>query len=346
MYIDDLGLSIGSKLFEHYELLQPQIEQLYNIKQRYSEIFDTQGVWANMMENWSSVFGLSNLGMSENYSHLISEMRKITTPEVMGISSAINEFADLTASLRESISYSGLSRAVESFQSSITGNMDLETLENTVVGLSKIFDDDIRIKLEDSIHLFSSRSDENMDIMDDFLESIDEEEYEGFSLDEQGSLVCDGSIITIEEIRQIILDCLNNTIDWIKNSKIEFEMKHKIVCFVIRAYLEICVVLGMAPAQPVISIGEKAISMENSFDNKYFVSEEDVKVYSTPTSKSKVIYHVSYGKTVISESDINGWIKVSITAGDEVYHGWIAKCNLISYDKAKFHSDELEHEIE
>ena len=86
--------------------------------------------------------------------------------------------------------------------------------------------------------------------------------------------------------------------------------------------------------------------MANNYEDKYFVSEENVRVYSTPTSKSKVVYRVSYGKTVIAESDISGWIKVSITAGDKVYHGWIAKRNLVSYDKAKFYSEELEHELE
>lgn len=346
MNIDDLGLSIGSKLYEQYELLQPQIEQFNNIKQHYSDIFGTRGVWADMMENWSSAFGLSNLGMSDNYSQLISKMQKISTPEVMGIASAVNEFADLTASLRESISYSGLSRAMESLQFSVAGSMDLESLGNTVAGLSRIFDDALRNRLGESIHSLNSLSFENTDMMDDFLESMSEEDYDGFSIDEQGSLVCDGNTLTIEEIRQIILDCLNNTIDWVKNSKINFETKHKIACFVIGTYIEICVVLGMSPAQPVISAGQKVISMANNYENKYFVSEENVRVYSTPTSKSKVVYRVSYGKTVIAESNINGWIKASITAGDKVYHGWIAKRNLISYDKAKFHSDELEHEVE
>ena len=111
MNLDDFGINIGSKMFEHYEILQPQL--------------------AGIAENWSNTFGLSNLGVNNNYSQLISEMKSAYTPEVMGIASAIDELSDLTASLRESISYSGLSRMVEAIQSSVPVNMDLESLGNT-----------------------------------------------------------------------------------------------------------------------------------------------------------------------------------------------------------------------
>ena len=49
--LDDFGINIGSKMFEHYEILQPQL--------------------AGIAENWSNTFGLSNLGVNNNYSQLI-----------------------------------------------------------------------------------------------------------------------------------------------------------------------------------------------------------------------------------------------------------------------------------
>lgn len=337
--IDDLGLGFNRELFNHYKVLQPQIDNLNLIR---SQLVDSLGG----LDKWSRGLNLSYLNMENSYSQLLLQTRRRRTTELPGIATALEEFQSITSVLRQSISYSGMEKALESFRSPIFATGNYETLSNTIAGLSRIFDDDFKNQLENTINSLNVIYSENADFMDDMWDSITEEDFEGCTIDGQGNLVCDSGIVTTEEAQRTILEAIADLIDKVNNSWIEFEKKHKVAIFLLRMYIGICTALGKPTTQPLVSVTQKAISTANGYADKYYVSEECVRVYTNPNSKSQVIYRVSYGETVISEENAKGWIKVSIAAGDEVYQGWIAKRNLISYEKAKFHKDELEHEIE
>lgn len=339
MRIDDFDRGINKEILDQYRLLQPQMEFFDSIDRRFKDCISG-------FDERINTLNLSYLNLESNYNRLFLEMRSKMEPQLSGLSVAMEEFLRITSILEKNISYSGIENALERFQKFTLRDDAYESLSRTITGLSKIFDDDFNSQLEKSFNRLRDVYQNAPYEIDDMWDSISEDDFEDYYVDDQGNLVCDSGITTKNEAQQTILEAITELIDKVNDSWIEFEKKYKIVVLLVRMCISICAAFGKPAAQPLICATEKVISTVNDYDGKYFVSEENVKVYSTPTSKSKVIYHVSYGKTVISEANINGWIKVSITAGDKVYHGWIAKRNLVSYEKAKFHSDELEHDVE
>ena len=170
--------------------------------------------------------------------------------------------------------------------------------------------------------------------------------FEDCSINEDGSLSCDGEIIYKNEIRENIINFLDEIFDNVQEFRRDFQGKHKMMCFLINLYVHFCLAFNMAPMQPVISGVHTIESKINNYESKYFVYKESVRVYKNPTSKSQIIDHISYGEIVIAEDSCKGWIKVTISLGSKTYHGWIAKCNLLNYEKAKFNESELEYEVE
>lgn len=332
--INGIEVGITKEILDQYRILQPEIESINSIKKQLAESLGG-------LDNWKNIYNLSDLNSIGNKLF----QQRIHIPEIPQLTSALKEFANIATPLSANIDYSGIMKSLEVFQTSILGNMDYESFNSSIMRLGKILDDNFRSQLEDVFNSFDGLYSENPDVMDELWKSATEEDFSECSIDESGNLVCDGSIVTKEEVQRTILDAFTNIIDWIDDAKIEFSRKHKILYFVLSLYVAWCVT-GTSLVEPVISVGQKVVSMVNDYENKYYVSEENVKVYISPNSKSKVIYRLSYGDTVISEENGKGWIKVSIAAGEEVYQGWIAKRNLSSYKKAKFHSDELEHELE
>jgi hypothetical protein len=236
------------------------------------------------------------------------------------------------------------SKFVSSF-SNIFGENDNTGFINAVSGLSKIFDATYEKRfitafeqLFDTVQLNSH--------MDEVLDVLSEMEFEDYSIEEDGSISCDGEIITKEEVQKQIVEFISNLIDSIEQFKIDFKEKHKMAYFIICTYVTICAALDIPPIEPVKVIPQKIESMVNDYKSKYYVSKESARVYDSPSSKSKVIYFVSYGETVISENSCNGWIQVTIDAENKIYSGWIAKCNLVNYEKVKFDETVLEHEVE
>lgn len=236
------------------------------------------------------------------------------------------------------------SKFVSSF-SNIFGENDNSGFINAVSGLSKIFDATYEKRfitafeqLSDTIQLNSH--------MDEALNVLSEMEFGDYSIEEDGSISCDGEIITKEEVQKQIVEFISNLIDSIEQFKIDFKEKYKIAYFIICTYVTICAVLDIPPIEPVKVIPQKIESMVNDYKLKYFVSKESARVYESPSSKAKVIYHISYGETVVAEESYNGWIQVAIDTENKIYNGWIAKCNLINYEKVKFDKEALLNEVE
>lgn len=91
--------------------------------------------------------------------------------------------------------------------------------------------------------------------------------------------------------------------------------------------------------EPPVSL---AYSMADKLNNiRYCVCKESVKVYEAPTCKAKILYRVSFRDTIIVKENCKRWIKVAIPVKNEVYHGWIAKCNLLRCDNENLNEDEL-----
>lgn len=216
---------------------------------------------------------------------------------------------------------------------------------NAVSGLSKIFDTTYENKFKSAFEQLSNTIQSNPQYMR-MWDAFSEMEFEDYSIEEDGSISCDGEIITKEEIQKRIVEFISNLIDSIEQFKIDFKEKHKIAYFIICTYVTICAALDMPPLEPAKMASQKIESAAKGYKSKYYVSKESARVYESPTSKSKVIYHISYGETVISENSCNGWIQVTIDTENKIYNGWIAKCNLINYEKVKFDKDKLVYEVE
>lgn len=212
--------------------------------------------------------------------------------------------------------------------------------------LNKIFDATYKKQLDSILHEFTGSYEKQLQHVNSIFEPVSEIEFDTYFLDEEGNLSCEGEIIPKEKIQEIILNNICDLIDNIEKIKSDFRKEHKIIVFVATMYIGLCCLLGVSPVQPII-IGEQKIeSFMNNYKSKYYVRKETVKVYENPTSKSKVIYHLSYGETVIAEENAKGWIMISITEEEEMYQGWVAKCNLINYEKAKLHAEDIEYEVE
>lgn len=222
----------------------------------------------------------------------------------------------------------------------------LEELNQRISGLSKITDTTYNKQLIDTLTQVSEIFHNNAEYVSKLVGVLSNEDFEDCSINEDGSLSCDGEIIYKNEIRENIINFLDEIFDNVQEFRRDFQGKHKMMCFLINLYVHFCLAFNMAPMQPVISGVHTIESKINNYESKYFVYKESVRVYKNPTSKSQIIDHISYGETVIAEDSCKGWIKVTISLGSKTYHGWIAKCNLLNYEKAKFNESELEYEVE
>lgn len=218
-------------------------------------------------------------------------------------------------------------------------DMRLNEIARSVSGLSEIFSNNYLSKFESALEDFS--------YLNNLMSvPISEDEFEKFFIDEDGNVTCDGEFFLKEEVQEQIFNVFFNLIDSVQRFEKGFKEKHKIIYFVLTTYFQLCFLFDVAPTQPLILGMQKIESTINNYDSKYYVCEESANVYETPSSKSKIIDSLSYGETVVSEELYNGWIKITVSMGNNSYQGWIAKCNLINYEKAKFNKDELLNEIE
>lgn len=218
-------------------------------------------------------------------------------------------------------------------EENLLSNIHLEELNQRISGLSKIIDINYNEKLIETLNQMSDIFRNNAEYVVKLAGVLDDEDFEDCLVNEDGSLSCAGEIIYKDEIRESFIDFLDEIIDNIQELGRDFQKKHKIMYFLIKLYVHFCLAFNMAPMQPVISEVHTIESKINNYESKYFVYKESVRVYKNPNSKSQIIEHISYGETVIAEDSCKGWIKVTISVENKIYHGWIAKCNLLNYER-------------
>lgn len=297
---------------------------------------------------------INNLGLGSIQVDSIKNINNQFTNQIFGV---IKTFVDSNISQTFDIwknsanpeldkMYSISKTMAKVLQENFFQNGYLEDINKSIAGISRIFD---TISGEQFIETISRISDilkNNSDYFDNFNEDFSDEDFEDCAINEDGSLSCAGEIICKEEIRDRIIGFLINLIDNIEEAKTNFKNNHKIICFVIGIYSLICSLEGIPLLEPPVSLAYSMVNKLNNSAIRYCVCKELVKVYDAPTCKAKIIYRASCKDTIILEESCKRWIKVAIPVKEEVYHGWVAKCNLLRYDNENLNEDELKYEVE